>query len=140
MRYLVALLLAGLPASIVAQEKPSADDPKPRVEVTGCVKNSMLIETGLRGSGGGTNESSTRRWRLRGPKALMKQLKAARDQELTIVGTSNEPKSGLLIGQTKIGDARIYIGTNPSKTYSEPVPDLPTIDIESFKSTGDRCR
>jgi hypothetical protein len=140
MRYLIAVLLAGLPGAIVAQEKPPAENGKPRVEVTGCVKGSTLTETNLHMSPEPRGENPARRWRLRGPKALMKQLKEASGKELTIIGTTNEVKSGLVIGQTKIGDARIYIGSNVDKTTREPLPDLPTIDIESFEPTGERCR
>ena len=138
MRWMIALLVA-LPAAIVAQEKPG-DAAKPRVEVTGCVKGSTLTETNLRASGGSRDENPARRWRLRGSKALMKQLKERGGQELTIVGTTNEAQSGLLIGQTKVGNARVYIGSNIGKTTPEPLPDLPTIDIEKFDPTGERCR
>jgi len=140
MRYLIAVLVAAVPAALGAQEKPTADSSKPRVEVMGCVKGSTLTETNLHVSGETRGENPARRWRLRGSKALMRQLKDAKDKELTIVGTTNEVKSGLVIGQTKIGDARIYIGSNAGKTTPEPLPELPTIDVESFEPTGERCR
>jgi predicted porin len=139
MRYVIALVAAMLPAAGVAQDKVPGDA-KPRVEVTGCVKGSTLTETNLAASGGAQDENPARRWRLRGSKTLMKQLKEFNGKELTIVGTTNEAKSGLLIGQTKVGKARVYVGSNVGKTTPDPLPELPTIDIESFDATGERCR
>lgn len=141
MRYLALLAAVVLPFTAVAQEKPPKEDPtRLEIEVTGCVKGSTLAETNLRVSTVDREENPARRWRLRGPKALMKQLKEHAGYELQIVGTTPNPNSGLVIGSKRIGKSNIFIGTNTGKTARDPLPEPPTIDVKSFERTGETCR
>jgi hypothetical protein len=139
MRYFALVTIAVLPVVVAAQDKPEKKDAT-RVEVSGCVKGSTLTETNLHVSGGTRAENPARRWRLRGPKAVMRQLKEQAGKELTLIGTTKEAESGLVIGQTRLGKARIYVGSNIGKTAAEQLPELPTIDVESFEPTGEKCR
>jgi hypothetical protein len=141
MRYLAIVALAALPCGMAraAQETPEKKDPTHvQVEVTGCVKGSMLTETSLRVSTV-DRESPSRRWRLRGPKATMKRLKEHAGQELQIVGSTKNPNSGLVLGGKRIGNTNIYIGSNRSTTSRDPLPEQPTIDVKSFEPTGEKC-
>jgi hypothetical protein len=113
------------PASAQDTKKPDAS--RTQMEVIGCVKGSTLTE------------NPSRRWRLRGPKALMNQIKEQGHREMKIAGTTKNPQSGMAVGSTRVGKANIYIGGNTSKTARDPLPDLPTIDVESFEVTGDTC-
>jgi hypothetical protein len=110
-----------------AQEAKKTDSSRTQMEVIGCVKGSTLTE------------NPSRRWRLRGPKTLMNQIKEQGQREMKIVGTTKNPHSGMAIGSTRVGKANIYIGGNTSKTARDPLPDLPTIDVESFALTGESC-
>jgi len=144
MRFGLVLLLvvwAALSMDAAFQEKSEKqEDPnRSRVEVSGCVKGSMLTETNLRVTEGERDGNPARRWRLRGPKALMKQLKEQSQYELLIVGTTSNPRSGMVIGSKRIGRTNIYIGGNPDRMSRDPLPEQPTIDVESFESTGATC-
>jgi predicted porin len=140
MRYLAIAAVVVLPFGGAQDAPEKKDSTRLQVEITGCVKGSTLTETNLRVSTVDREENPSRRWRLRGPKALMKQLKAHAGQELQIVGSTPNPNSGLVIGGGRIGNTNIYIGSNPSKTARDPLPEQPTIDVESFEPTGEKCR
>ena len=128
MRILAAFALGvALMPALSAQEAKKTDASRTLMEVIGCVKGSTLTE------------NPSRRWRLRGPKPLMNQIKEQGQREMKIVGTTKNPQSGMAIGGTKVGKANIYIGGNTSKTARDPLPDLPTIDVESFELTGETC-
>ncbi len=136
MRSAAVLAVAALPFLVAAQEKTPKEDPTSlRLEVTGCVKGSLLTETSLRVSDG-SREGPARRWRLRGPKAVMRQLKEQSGRELQIVGTM---KNAPFEGGTRIGKTNIYIG-GPTGQTGSPLPEQPTIDVESFQPTGESCR
>lgn len=122
-----AVALAALPLLAPAQERPKDDPNRTRVEVTGCVKGSTLTE------------NPARRWRLRGPKPLMRDLKKQAGSRLLVAGTTKNPHSGIMIGSTRVGRTNIYIGNNPGAPARDPLPEQPTIDVESFKPTGEKC-
>jgi hypothetical protein len=139
MRIAAALLVALLPLVAAAQERKNDDPNKTNVDVRGCVKGSVLTETSLSLSGGTVDEHPARRWRLRGPKKLMTEIKALKGQELQIVGATKNHPSGMAIGGARIGTANIGIG-NPNPSARDPLPEQPTIDVESFTTTGESCR
>lgn len=141
MRIVTVLAIAALP--IIASAQPPAapqkqDPSKVSVEVTGCVRGSTLTETNLR-VGGANDGNPARRWRLRGSKALMKQIKEHAGREMEIVGTTKSAESMVTAGR-RIGKTNIYIGGDPNRTARDPLPDLPTIEVESFEPTGEQCR
>jgi hypothetical protein len=138
MRIVVALALAALPVVATARTPEQRDPSKARVEVTGCVKGSTLTQTNLR-IGGATDENPSRRWRLRGSKALMNQIKEHAGREIEIVGTTKSAESMVTAGK-RIGKTNIYIGGDPNRTSRDPLPDLPTIDVERVVATGEPCR
>ena len=141
MRIAISLALASLPFLAAAQQAPTTDkqDPsKARIEVTGCVRGSTLTETNLR-VGGIKDDNPARRWRLRGPKALMNQIKEQSRREIQIIGTTKSGESMVIAGR-RIGKTNIYVGGDPSRTTRDPLPDLPTIDVENFEPTGEQCR
>jgi len=126
MRILTVLAIATLPALAAAQDTKKTDPSRVKMEVFGCVKGSTLTE------------NPSRRWRLRGPKALMNRLKE-QTREVKVAGTTKTPQSGMAIGSTRVGKANIYIGGNAARTGRDPLPDLPTIDVEAFEITGETC-
>jgi predicted porin len=139
MRIAIALALAWLPIAIAAVDAAQKQDPsKIEVKVTGCVRGSTLTETNLRVEGA-TDENPARRWRLRGSKALINQIKQHGDRELEIAGTTKTAESMVTAGR-RIGKTNIFIGGDTSRTNRDPLPDLPTIDVESFELTGEVCR
>lgn len=130
MRTAAVLVIAMLPAVAAAQDTSEKKDPsRARVEATGCVKGSILTQT-----------DSALRWRIRGPKALMKQIKEHSGRELAIVGSTKNAQTGMVIGNTRIGKTNIYIGNSSGSMGRDPLPEPPTIDVESFKATGESCR
>jgi hypothetical protein len=138
MRTIPLFLILCLPGLATAQQPTAQDDPsRTRVEITGCVKGSTLTETNLR-IPGDKDDPPARKWRLRGPKDLMKQIKDHGGKELEITGTSKEPDSGMTGGK-RIGKSNIYIGATPTANR-DPLPEQPTLDVESFKPTGESCR
>jgi hypothetical protein len=140
MPVVISLAIAALPLIAAAQQPPpdKQDPSKARVEVTGCVRGSTLTETNLR-VGGANDENPARRWRLRGSKALMNQIKEHASREIEIVGTTKSAESMVTAGR-RIGKTNIYIGGDASRTARDPLPDLPTIDVERFAPTGEQCR
>jgi hypothetical protein len=141
MRIAISCVIAALPLVATAQQPqtPEKRDPsKARVEVTGCVRGSTLTETNLR-VGGANDENPSRKWRLRGSKALMNQIKEHAGREIEIVGTTKSAESMVTAGR-RIGKTNIYIGGDPNRTSRDPLPDLPTIDVERFVATGEQCR
>jgi hypothetical protein len=139
MRIIASIVIAALPLVAVAQERTDEPnkDGRIRVEATGCVKGSTLTQTSLRIAPDGDG-NPPRRWRLRGAKQLMKRLKAESGKELEIVGTMKDPEA--VMGGTRIGRSNVYIGGSPISGVRDPLPDLPTIDVESFELTGETCR
>jgi hypothetical protein len=125
-RTAAAILIAALPAFVAAQDKKPDSPSTLEMEVTGCVKGSVLTDL------------STRRWRLRGPKAMMKELKKQDRKQVRLVGTSKDPTAGF--SRMRVGKSNIYIGGATNTTQREPLPDLPTIDVESFEPTGENCQ
>jgi hypothetical protein len=109
------------------------------VEVTGCVKGSTLTETNLRVAGD-SDHGPARKWRLRGPKGLMNQVKQHAGKELEIVGTTKTPDSGMGTGGARVGKTNIFIGGATPKTSRDPLPEQPTLDVTSFTPTGETCR
>lgn len=143
MRIAVALAvaaLAALPVVLAAQEAAQKPDPsKLEMKLTGCVRGTTLTETNLR-IAGATDEGPTRRWRLRAPKSLIKLIKQHEGRELEIAGTTKNRDSMTAAG-TRIGKTNIYIGGDTNRTaMRDPLPELPTIDVESFEPTGEQCR
>jgi hypothetical protein len=139
MRIALSLVIAALPVAFAAQERPPKQDPsKSEVRVTGCAKGSTLTETNLRVAGI-TDQNPVRRWRLRGPKAVMNQVKQHEGREVEIVGTTKNVDSMATAGR-RIGKTNIYVGGDPNRTTRDPLPELPTIEVESFEPTGEACR
>ena len=137
MRTTILVVFAFVPALATAQEPPKDDPSRTRVEITGCVKGSTLTETNMRVPGE-RDDPPARKWRLRGPKDLMKQIKDQSGKQIEVTGTSKEPDSGM-IGGKRIGKSNIYIGATPNANR-DPLPEQPTLDVESFKPTGESCR
>jgi hypothetical protein len=132
------LLLACLPALVMAQA--AKDDPtRMELEITGCVKGATLTETSLRVERE-SHKLPERKWRLRGPKALMNQIKQHAGKELEIVGTTKTADPGMGTGGTRVGKTNIFIGGATPQTARDPLPEQPTLDVTSFKATGETCR
>ena len=141
MRIIAFIAIAALPFVAAAQERGNepVKEGRIRVAVSGCIKGSTLTETNLRLEPGGDGNPA-RRWRLRGSKELMKKVKAEGNRELEIVGTTKDPDSAMAMGGRRIGKSNIYIGGGPLSSARDPLPELPTIDVESFEPTGETCR
>lgn len=136
---ILLIALAALPAAAGPQDPPEPDQPgRMRIVVTGCVKGSTLTESNLRmpGDPGGL---PPRRWRLRGPKDLMKQIKDRRGRELEIAGSTKDADADT-VGRVRVGRSNVFIGGGPMGAARDPVPEPPTIDVESFEPTGEACR
>ena len=138
-RIAASIAMATLPLALAAQDTPKKEDPsKLQVEVTGCVRGSTLVETSL-AAASVPDEQPSRRWRLRGPKAVMRQLKEHEGKVLKIVGTMKNPELMATAGR-RVGKTNIFIGGDASKTQRDPLPELPTVDVEAFDPTGEKCR
>ena len=136
MRLALLLVLAFAPAVEEPATVQETEADKPRLEVTGCVKRSILRETTL--GAGETSFHVARRWRVRGSKPLMRRIKDHDGQELVIVGTTKNPESNA--GGRRIGRMPIYIGGTPNDNSRDPLPELPTIDVQTVEPTGNPCR
>ena len=136
----VSLLIASLPLVLAAQDREQKDDPsKLEIKLTGCARGSTFTETNLR-LPDVSEEGPSRRWRLRGPKPLMKRIKEHEGREIEIAGTMKTAESSGAGGK-RIGKTNIYIGGDPNRTTNrDPLPELPTIDIVSFEPTGEACK
>lgn len=137
MRIIASLAFVVLASPVAGQDRAPKDDPsKVRVEITGCLRGSTFTETQRRI--GGQDGLPERKWRVRGPKPLMKQMKDQSDRELQVTGTTRSAASSPTGGR-RIGRTSIYIGGDVNRTGRDPLPDVPTIDAESFTTTGEVC-
>jgi hypothetical protein len=138
MRVVALFAIAAIPLAVSAQDTPKTDPNRTAIEVIGCVKGSVLQQVTLSETGERQPHQSLR-WRLRAPKALMKQIKSFAGKELEITGSTKNPPAGVPIGSSRVGRTDIYIGNPQGTGGRDPLPESPTIDVESFKVTGERC-
>lgn len=137
----LAVLAAAAVLPLLAAPPVGARQPettRSRVEVTGCVKGSTLVERSVR-IAGDDEVVRARRWRLRGAKAVMNRLKEHAGYEVQIVGETRKPNAGTA-GRRRIGGVDVVIGGAPARNTRDPLPELPTIDVQSFERTGESCR
>ena len=132
-----AVVLASLPVFAAAQEPKNSDKHNKTIIVTGCVEGGYLRvhESDRMGS-------YTERYRLHGPKQLMKELQRDHnDHVLEITGRVTDPPGSEHAGQvTKIGKkTTIYTGAKAIPD-SPTANEMPSLEVKSYTEQQGTCR
>jgi len=132
-------IIAGVLLSVLSVQSPAPEKPEQKTRipekgdiliVRGCVAGSSMLE----------DLESGRIYRMKGAKALLKQLTkehAGHIQEVT-----GELQSSLRMGNTKIaqvGRTRITIGAAETRNTGAPSELHPVLSVRSFEHTAVPC-
>ena len=132
----VAMLFASVPLCGLAQEPKKSGKDNKTIVVTGCVEGGYLRvhETDAVGS-------YTERYRLHGPKQLMKELaREHANHVLEITGRVTDTHGNEHVGQvTKIGK-KTTIYTGGKEVPETPMGnDTPTLEVTSYSEQQGTC-
>jgi hypothetical protein len=135
-------LLVVLLAAILQGPTPGPARGEVEVAAIGCVSGSTLTETNLTRNPSSGAENPARRWRLRLSKAQERALKEIGPNKVEVLGFANvmELENATLVKSQKVGPGRAYVGAGSSRTVAPDRPALPTLRVESFTRTQDKCR
>ncbi len=136
--------LAVLPAGIaVAQEREPPKD-SARISIPGCAKGPRFVATEVPSHESQGGVAPGRRFRLQGPKDVLRQIKAREGSMIVVTGLVRKSQlagqGGVAIagGRIRIGGAmpRQGLGTISAETgYNETV-----LDVEAFQPLAESCR
>jgi hypothetical protein len=141
---LTAMFLLGWIAAIAAQETPKVPKDSVLVSINGCAKNGTFIVGERREDQPGTLEIEPgRRFRLQGPKKLLKDIKAHQRGVMQVTGLIRKADFGqqgvgVLGGRVRIG------GAVPRDPISDPARDpaysQAILDVRSWMALSGDCR
>ena len=142
--FLVACVMAGL-VPVAAQDSPDVPKDSLLVTLNGCAKNGAFVVGERREDQPGTLDIQPgRRFRLKGPKTLLNDIKARQRGTMQLTGLLRKSDVGdtrgigLLGGRVRIGGARV-----PQDPISNPTRDpasyQPVLDVRSWKSISGDC-
>ena len=144
-RLAAVFLVVGL-APLAAQDSPEVPKDSLLVTVNGCAKNGSFTVGERREDQPGTLDIQPgRRFRLKGPKNLLNDIKARQRGAMQLVGllrksdVGNTQGIGLLGGRVRIGGARAPQDpiANPAR---DPASYQPVLDVRSWTSIAGDCR
>jgi len=135
-----AVVLASVSVLAASQEPKKSDKDNKTITMKGCVEGGYLMISDLDAVNAGG--SYTDRFRLTGPKHLLKELAALRHgHKVEVTGrVIDSPRTEHAGQTTQIGKkATVYVGASA-------VPDVPngestsTIQVKSYVETEDSCK
>ena len=131
-----AALLAASP--LVHQEKKQKSD-KPVITVTGCVDGVWLR---VRSDGPGATANYVERYRLVGPKQLLKEMSAQhKGHEIEVTGPVTDTGATTHLGKTIPVGKKTRITTSAKEV--PPIPsghDDPTLGVDSYRDLSNTCK
>ena len=133
------ILVAAAAAVVQAQHTPDAKKPddRPVITVTGCVEGSWLRARVADGIG-----SYAERYRLRGSKQLLGELKKKYDRHvLEVTGAVTDTGDSVHRGKTIQVGKKTRIFTGAKEIPSEPQANGdPELEVDSFRDLKDSCK
>ena len=134
--FLCAALLAANP--LVLQEKKQKSD-KPVITVAGCVDGSWLR---VRSAGPANTGNYVERYRLVGPKQLLKEMsEQLKGHEIEVTGPVTDTGSSTHLGKTIQVGKKTRITTSAKEV--PPIPtghDDPTLGVDSYRDLKNTCK
>ncbi len=129
-----AALLATAATLHAGQDQKKKDD-KPVLVMTGCIEGAWIRVQPI----SGTKEYRDR-YRLRGPKQLMKELAHYNNHLVEVTGAVTDSSNTTHMGKTvQLGkNTRIFTGARDVTTV--PVADPPSIDVQDYRNVKDSCK
>ena len=142
----LAASLAAVTLTAAAQDSPDVPKDSLLVTLNGCAKNGAFVVGERREDQPGTLEIQPgRRFRLKGPKNLLDEIKARQRTAVQVTGLLRQSDVGdtrgigLLGGRVRIGGVR-----TPQDPISDPARDpasyQPVLDVRSWKQLSGDCR
>jgi hypothetical protein len=137
----IAVALAcGLRAWAEQEPEASKEQPADTVVERVCVGGAVLTVASAEGDPA-PRSAPARSYRLRGARAIVKQLKAHDGHYEEVTGRVSgafAPQGGRQVG--KIGGVGIVVGAGPSAQPNTPrVPEMPSFEVKAFRHLADRC-
>src|SRR3954451_24924899 len=143
MRGTLAVALTAFGGTAIAASPARGDDTKqPALIVTACVSGGVL--SGVEAAGEASGRIFAPRYRLAGPKAIVRTIKrdhAGHDDEFT--GSITGDNSSLGVGPTvDLGKLSVRVGgAGPNdQPNAARVPETPVFEVTSFRHTDAKCR
>ncbi len=151
LRIVLALLIAPAVAAALAAQQPSSSSDKPAADrkpdeavVTGCLAGTVLTSTDTGERDASASVAMGERYRLTGPKDIIKQLKKLNGQVVEVTGTikASSTPGGY---QRRVGKTTIVVGgatTHDPSRPTNPIDDPtvpPELKVTSFKDLDYRC-
>ena len=143
---LAAVFLVACLTPIEAQDSPDVPKDSFLVTLNGCAKNGNFVVGERREDQPGTLEIQPgRRFRLKGPKNLLSDIKARQRGAIQVTGlirqadVGDSQGIGLLGGRVRIGGARVPQDpiANPARN---PSSYQPVLDVQSWRQLTGDCR
>ena len=143
---LAAVFLVACLTPIAAQDSPDVPKDSFLVTLNGCAKNGNFVVGERREDQPGTLEIQPgRRFRLKGPKNLLSDIKARQRGAIQVPGlirqadVGDSQGIGLLGGRVRIGGARVPQDpiANPARN---PSSYQPVLDVQSWRQLTGDCR
>jgi hypothetical protein len=138
--FVTAALLAAA-ATVSAMQDPSKDPKKKTsdkavITVTGCVDGGWLHVHEVDPVG-----SYTERYRLHGPKQLMKEIASQHNRHLLeVTGKVTDTRDTTHMGQTIQAGKKTRIYTGAKDVPTVPNGDDPTLDVQTYREMKETCR
>lgn len=122
--------------SLTAQDQRKKDADKPLITVTGCIDRSYLDVRAVDAVG-----SYAERYRLRGPKDLLKEISSKHNHHLVeITGAVTDTADTTHMGTTIQVGRKTRITTGAKDISQQPSADSPTLEVASYQELKERCR
>ena len=139
---LVLLLAAAATTALQAQERPVPKDSE-RISIPGCARGSAFVVTEPASYELVTDVAPGQRFRLAGPKDVLKDIKAREGSMVELTGlVRKSQRTGP--GGVSIAGGRVRIGgAVPQSAIRDPARDPAynqvVIDVESYRPLPDPC-
>jgi hypothetical protein len=129
-------LVAGLSAGLLAQEKEVPKDSM-RISIPGCSKGQAFTVIESPEHESRTTVEPGRRFRMAGPKAVLKEIKEREGQPVEITGLVRKgqiDQRGVSVG----GNVRVSPGP-PRESIGKAYFDQVVIDVEGWRPLSGKC-
>jgi hypothetical protein len=132
-----ALLVVGLTGGFAGQEKEVPKDSM-RISIPGCARGAAFTVVESPEHESRTIVEPGRRFRLAGPKAVMKEIKEREGKVIEVTGLVRKgqiDQRGVAVG----GRVRIGPGPDPGSVGKTPYFDQVVLDVEGWRPLSGEC-
>jgi hypothetical protein len=136
--FICAALLFSAADSRAHQEKKKEKSDKPVITVVGCVDGLWLRVRSVGPAGTG---DYVERYRLVGPKQLLKEMSAQlKGHEIEVTGPVTDTGSTTHLGKTVQVGQKTRITTSAKEVPSLPTGNDPTLGVNSYRDLNNSCQ